>query len=448
MRFVIIGGDAAGMSAASRARRLAPEMEIVVLEKTNDVSYSAAGMPYNLADPSRLMDDLVVRTAEVFREKQNIDLRLGHTAAAIDRKGKRVTGIIAGGDSFEVQYDKLLVATGARATILNIPGVEYDGVMGLKSLEDGRRIKGYLAAHAVKTALVIGMGYIGLEMAEALHARGVKVEMVKVRPRLLPWMPEEMAEVVRNELRAKGVGLHFGANVTVIEEAGPRLKVTMANGTDIVSDMVIFGIGVTPNSEIAADAGLELGPKRAIAVDKTLRTSDPDIFAAGDCADAFQMTTGKRVWVPLGLRANRAGWAVADNVTGGHMELPGIVGSAVFNVFDLEVARTGLSVAEAHEAGFDPVETVIQSRSRGHAHPGNVTIHVGLVGDKKTAKLLGATMVGKEGVAHRINAMAVALHAGMTVADFAQCDLSSAPPFSPVWDPLLTAANQLSRAIE
>ncbi len=448
MRFVIIGGDAAGMSAASRAKRLAQEMEILVLEKTNDVSYSACGMPYNLADPGRLMDDLVVRTAKVFREKQNIDLRLGHTAGAIDRKTKRVTGAIAGGDTFEVQYDKLLIATGARPTILNIPGVDCVGVMWLKSLEDGRRIKHYLATHEVKTALIIGMGYIGLEMAEALHTRGVKVEMVKVRPRLLPWMPEEMAEVVRNELGAKGVDLHFGADVAGIEEAGPGLKVTMSNGMGIVTDMVIFGIGVTPNSEIAADAGLELGPKRSIAVDKTLRTSDPDIFAAGDCADAFHVISGKRVWVPLALRANRAGRAVADNVTGGHMELPGIVGSAVFKVLDLEVARTGLSAAEAREAGFDPVESVIQSRSRAHAHPGNVTIHVGLVGDKKTGKLLGATMVGKEGVAHRMHAVAVALHAGMTVADFAQCDLGYAPPFSPVWDPLLTAAIQLSRAIE
>jgi len=270
---------------------------------------------------------------------------------------------------------------------------------------------------------------------------------VDLLPRLLPWLPEEMAEVVRNELEAKGVGLHFGANVTGIEEAGPGLKATMADGTNIVADMVLFGIGVAPNSEIAADAGLELGPQRAIAVDKALRTSDPDIFAAGDCADAFHVITGKRVWVPLALRANRAGWAVADNVTGSNVELPGIVGTAVFKVLDMQVARTGLSLAEAREAGFDPVENVVQSRSRAHAHPGNVTIHVGLIGDKKTGKLLGATMVGKEGVAHRIDAVAVALHAGMTVAEFAQCDLAYAPPFSPVWDPLLTAAIQLSRVM-
>lgn len=447
MRFVIIGGDAAGMSAASRGKRLGREMEVLVLEKTNDVSYSACGMPYNIADPGRPMEDLVVRAAKVFREKQNIDLRLGHTAGSIDRANKRVIGATADGSQFEIAYDKLLIATGARAAIPNIPGADLVGVMGLKSLEDGRRIKNYLATHEVKTALIIGMGYIGLEMAEAFHARGVKVEMVDVLPRLLPWMPEEMAEVIQKELEEKGVGLHFGANVTGIEETGPGLKATMANGTNIAADMVIFGIGVTPNSEIAAEAGLDLGPRRAIAVDRSLRTSDPDIFAAGDCADAFHVLTGKRVWVPLALRANRAGWAVADNVTGRNVELPGIVGTAVFKVLDMEVARTGLSVTEAREAGFDPVENVTQSRSRAHAHPGNVTIHVGLMGDKKTGRLLGAAMVGKEGVAHRIDAMAVALHAGMTVAEFAQCDLAYAPPFSPVWDPLLTAAIQLSRAV-
>jgi NADPH-dependent 2,4-dienoyl-CoA reductase/sulfur reductase-like enzyme len=176
-----------------------------------------------------------------------------------------------------------------------------------------------------------------------------------------------------------------------------------------------------------------------------MRTSDPDIFGAGDCADAFHVITGERAWVPLALRANRAGWAVADNVTGKSMELPGIVGTSVFKVFSLQVARTGFNVEEAQSAGFDPVENTITSRSRAHSHPGNTSIHVSMVADRKTGKLLGTQMVGKEGVAHRIDAVVVALHAGMSVADFVQCDMAYAPPFSPVWDPLLTAGNQLLR---
>jgi NADPH-dependent 2,4-dienoyl-CoA reductase/sulfur reductase-like enzyme len=216
---------------------------------------------------------------------------------------------------------------------------------------------------------------------------------------------------------------------------------------EVNTDMVLASVGIVPNSEIAVDAGLELGPQRAIAVDKFLRTSDREIFAAGDCADAYHVVTGQRVWVPLALRANRAGWAAADNLMGDAVELPGIAGTAVFKVLDLEVASTGLSIDQAKEAGFDPVENMIKSRSRAHAHPGNQTVYVNLTADGKTGRLLGGSIVGKEGAAHRIDAVAVALHAGMTVAEFFQCDLAYAPPFSPVWDPLLTAANQLLKRL-
>jgi NADPH-dependent 2,4-dienoyl-CoA reductase/sulfur reductase-like enzyme len=320
------------------------------------------------------------------------------------------------------------------------------GVKVIKSLEDGRAIKDYLASHKVQHALIVGMGYIGLEMAEAFHARGIKVEMSKPRPGLLPWMPEEMSQVVKDELTAKGVALHFGVRLTAIEQSNGGLKVIFDKG-ELHVDMVLMGVGIEPNSGIGAEAGLELGPSRAIAVDRAMRTSDPDIYAAGDCADAFHVVTGQRVWVPLGLRANRGGYAVGDNVTGHHAELTGIAGSSVFKVLDLEVARTGLSFQQAQEAGFKPVENHIQSASRAHAHPGSQIIHVNLVGDKNTRKLLGASMVGKEGVAHRIDSVAVALHAGMTVEEFYQCDFAYAPPFNPVWDPLLTAANQLLKKL-
>ncbi len=211
--------------------------------------------------------------------------------------------------------------------------------------------------------------------------------------------------------------------------------------------MVIVAIGITPNSECAIAAGLKTGIKKAIAVDRQLKTSDENIYSAGDCADAYHVVTGEKTWIPLALRANRAGWAVADNVCGGNTELEGVAGTAVFKVFELEIARTGLTLKEAKQSGFDPADVVIKSRSRAHAHPGSTTIHVHLIGDKKTGRLLGAQMVGKEGVAHRINAAAVALHNQMTVERFSQADLAYAPPFGPVWDPLLTAANQLLKKI-
>jgi CoA-dependent NAD(P)H sulfur oxidoreductase len=446
MRFVIIGGDAAGMSAASKAKRNNPATEVVVLEQTEDVSYSACGIPYNIADAQRDVDDLVVRRAEVFREKQGIDLRLGHRADEIDRAKKRVIGK-AGGSSFDVYYDKLLIATGARARMPNIPGKDLPGVKVVRSLEDGRQIKAYLASHRVDKALIVGAGYLGLEMVESLHDRGAQVEVAEFRTELLPWMPRAMAQVVRSELEGKGAKLHLGTEVCDIRPIDGRMKV-FTRKDSIETDLVIVATGVDPNSEIADRAGLELGPSRSIAVNKALRTSDPDIFAAGDCADAFHVITGKRVWVPLALRANRSGWAVADNLFGDVVQLPGIVGTSVFKVLDMEVARTGLSVPEAQDEGYDVVEEFVKNRSRAHAHPGNQDIFVHLVAEKKTGRLLGGNIVGKEGAAHRIDALAVALHARMTAEDFFQCDMAYAPPFSPVWDPLLTAANQLLKKLK
>ncbi|MFC1833417.1 FAD-dependent oxidoreductase [Thermodesulfobacteriota bacterium] len=447
MKFVIIGGDAAGMSAASRAKRRNPDLEVVVLELTDDVSYSACGMPYNIADPGRPMDDLVVRKAQVFRDKQGIDLRTGHRVDTLNRADKNVTGIKTDGGAFEVQYDKLLIATGSRAILPDIPGKDLPGVLSLKSLQDGRMIKDYMQAKPVNSVLVVGLGYIGLEMVEAYHTRGVTVEAIDLLPSLLPWLPDGQADVVAKELESKGVSLRMGVALTRIEEADNGLEAVLSNGDVVQTDMVLMGVGVRPNSEFAADAGLELGPGNAIAVDRFLLTSDPDIYAAGDCADAFNLITGQRVWIPLALRANRAGWAVADNIRGADVELPGIVGTSVFKVLDLEVARTGLSVEEAQAAGFAPVLKTVKTRSRAHAHPGNQTIHIGMTADRESGRLLGATMVGKEGVAHRINAVAVALHAGMTVEEFVQCDMAYAPPFSPVWDPLLTAGNQLLKSM-
>jgi NADPH-dependent 2,4-dienoyl-CoA reductase/sulfur reductase-like enzyme len=445
MRFLIIGGDAAGMSAASRARRNDPSLDITVLERTADVSYSACGMPYNIADPSNPMDALVVRRAEVFREKQGINLLTGHEARTIDPAARRVSGVTEGGQPFTLAYDRLLIATGARALTLDVPGADAPGVMALKSLRDGRAMKAWIETREVRHALILGIGYIGLEMAEAFRARGVAVTMIKPRPGFLPWLEEELADVVQQEVEANQVALRLGPVLHRIEPGGRLTAVFDTMTAD--ADIILPAIGVTPNSEIAAAAGIALGPGRAIAVDRQMRTSAEAVYAAGDCADAYHMVTGERAWVPLALRANRAGWAAADHVCGQPVELPGITGTAVFKVFGLQVARTGLNVEEARRAGFDPVKAVVTSRSRAHAQAGSSPVYVQMVGDGISGRLLGAQMVGREGVAHRINAAATALFARMTVENFSQCDLAYAPPFSPVWDPLLTAANQLKKLL-
>jgi NADPH-dependent 2,4-dienoyl-CoA reductase/sulfur reductase-like enzyme len=450
MRFVVIGADAAGMSAASRAKRLDPSLEVIVLEQTRDVSYSACGMPYNIADPARNMDDLVVRPADVFRQKAGIDLRTRHRVVRIDTANRAVAGVADDTRAFEVPFDRLLLATGAKPVIPDLPGFDLPGVMTLKSLDQGRRIKAFIENNSVRRTLIIGMGYIALEMCEALRGRGIEVEMVKPRSDLLPWMDRELAATVQQELIENQVHLHFGRAVARIECSEGRFKVWDENSSAIVdhdADMILVAVGVQPASELAAQAGLALGAGQAITVDRQMRTSDDRIYAAGDCADAVHVVTGRKVWIPLALRANRAGWAVADHLCGKPVDIAGVAGTAVFKVFNLQVARTGLTTREAAEAGFDPVSVTIAARSRAHAHPGGSRIQVQMVADRQSGRLLGAQMVGREGVAHRINAAAVALHAAMSVEQFAQCDLSYAPPFGGVWDPLLVAANQLVKLI-
>jgi NADPH-dependent 2,4-dienoyl-CoA reductase/sulfur reductase-like enzyme len=442
MKIVIIGGDAAGMSAASKIKRTRPEFEVTVFEKSEDVSYSACGMPYNIADPGRKIEDLVVREATAFREKQGIRLLTGHRVEQIDPSGKRISGVTSTGDRFEEPYDNLVIATGGSSIVPDLPGFDRKGVLALKSLDDGRKLKSYIASQGVRKAVIIGMGYIGLEMCEALVERGIHVSMVKPNLGLLPWMDETLSKEVANELVSHGVSLYSGHAVRRIEEREGELTV-VCDDLSLDADMVLPAMGIRPNSGIAGDAGIELGAGSAISVDRFLRTSDPHIYAVGDCADSYHVVTGKKTWIPLALRANRSGWAVADNLCGEPSEIPGVAGTAVFKVFHLEVARTGITEKEALKEGFEPVSVTIESRSRAHAHPGSSVIRVHMTGDKLSGRLLGVQMVGREGCAHRINAAAVALHAKMSVKSFSEADLAYAPPFGPVWDPMLTAANQL-----
>ena len=372
----------------------------------------------------------------------------GHCAEVTDPAKQTVAGSTVDGKDFEFAYDRLLIATGSSAIRPEIPGVDLPGVFVLKDLGDGRKIKNFLKTNPLKKAIIIGMGYIALEMCESLVNLNIAVDMVKPNPVFLPWLEPSMAAVVKDGLKSKGVGVYAGHAVERIETSGNGLRAVSAD-LSIEGDMVLVGIGVTPNSQVADRAGLEMSIAKSIAVDRSLRTSNKNIYAAGDCADAYHVVTDAKTWIPLALRANRAGWAAADNVIGKNAALDGVAGTSVFRVFDFEVARTGLNLAEAQKAGFDAVENMIQSSSRAHSYSSASahSIWVNLIGDKKSGRLLGAQMIGKEGVAHRINGPAVALHSQMTVAQYSQTDLAYAPPFGPTWDPTLTAANQLLKKL-
>lgn len=450
MRIVIVGADAAGMSAASQLRRLAPAVEVVVLEKTHDVSYGACGLPYKLR-PDDDVESLVVVSAAQFRAERGIDLRVGHTVTGIDRGARTVSGDGPDG-RFEVGYDKLILATGAAAIVPPIEGLRelgLEGVCFLKTLQDGRDLRAALATEP-RRVVIIGGGYIGLEAADNLRELGLEVTVVEALPELLPFLPEGGRARVIEELAAHGVELRVGTRATRVSRddgAGGRLRVDTRPGTPLHADLVIVAVGVRANSDLAAAAGLPLGVGGSIAVDAASVTEDPDVLAVGDCAEALHALTGAATWVPLALRANRAGKLAAFTALGRRREAPPILGTAVFKLFDLAVARTGLTVAEARDAGLEPVAVEVTTGATAHYYRAHTKLQVGLVADRGSGRLVGATLVGPVGSAHRIDTVAAVLHLGATPAQLYDMDLAYAPPFGPAWSPWLTAASVLGKKL-
>jgi NADPH-dependent 2,4-dienoyl-CoA reductase/sulfur reductase-like enzyme len=448
-RLVVIGGVAAGMSAASRARRLNPKIEIMVFEKSGFVSYGSCGLPYFVSDVIKAPENLVVYDAKFFKEKRNIDVYLHHEVLKIfPAKRSVLVKDLEKNKEFEVGYDKLVIATGARAVKPNIKGIDLNGIFTIRFLEDGIAIKNFIRENSPKKALIIGAGYIGMEMAEALVSLGIDVTIVEVMPNILGSMDDEINEVVEAELQKNGVKLLKSTSVVEFVGDGFVRKAILNNGSSLDVDLVIVGAGIKPNSEIARDAGIEIGRSGAIAVNQRMETNIPGVFAAGDCAEAFHLVLGRPVYIPLGTTANKQGKVAGENAVGGNAIFKGIVGTAVFKVFELEVARTGISEKQAKEEGIDYVSTVIEHGSRAHYYPGGSKIRVKLIAERKTGRLLGAEMVGRDGVAKRIDVFATALHARMSIDEIAGLDLSYAPPFAPVWDPILIAANDIEKKLK
>jgi NADPH-dependent 2,4-dienoyl-CoA reductase/sulfur reductase-like enzyme len=459
MKFVIIGGDAAGMSAASQAKRIDKQAEVIVLEMTEDVSYGACGLPYKLP-PNTRMEDLQIISAERFRDERGIDVRLAHRVTEIAPKDKVVRGQGPDGP-FEERYDALLIASGAHVFLPPIEGLSAllgHGAYPLKTLQDGRTIKAALEAKPPKSAVVIGAGYIGLEATENLSEMGVDVTVIEAVDRLLPFLPEPLAERVEKEAAEHGVTLELGTFVRKLEkDADGQITVTTSNGSQ-KCDLVLVATGVKPTAELASAAGIELAAGGSIKVDEYLRTSVEGIYAAGDCADATHAVSGESVWYPLALRANRAGKLAGENVfkqgasassskADSLKAAPGVMGTAVFKFFGLEIARTGLSQKEAAAAGYETVEADILASTRAHYYGGGGKLSVWLLAEKKSGRLLGGAMVGPEAAAHKIDTVVAALYGEMTAAQLYDMDLAYAPPFGPSWSPLLTCASMLSKKV-
>lgn len=442
-RIVIVGGVAGGMSAATRARRVNEQVEIIVLEKSGYISFANCGLPYYIGGQIKGEQKLLLTTPERVRERFRIDARVHHEVTRIDRERHLVEGVNhATGESFSLTYDKLILAPGASPIVPRIDGIDAENVFVLRNVEDTQRLQRSLNHRAPKRAVVVGAGFIGLEMVEALHARGLDVTLLEKAPHVLPILDTAMAGWLEAELARHGVELRVGVGLSALEtRTGLVRAVITETGERIATDLVLFSIGVRPNLELAQMAGISLGSAGGIATDEFRRTSDPDIYAVGDAAEVTHCVTGAAARIPLAGAANRHGRAAGEHAAAGSAApSAAVLGTAVVRVFGLDVAVTGMSRRDAVAAGRDVDIAIVHPNDHAGYYPGAQAIHLMLCYDKSNRKLLGAQAIGPAGVDKRIDVVATALHFGGTIDDLANLDLCYAPQFSSAKDPVHFAA--------
>jgi NADPH-dependent 2,4-dienoyl-CoA reductase/sulfur reductase-like enzyme len=445
-RVVVIGGDAGGMSAASQAIRTAKQrgrtLDLVVLERGHWTSYSACGIPYWAAGVVDGPDALVARTPEEHR-KNRIDVRMGTKAVRIDL-GKRAVELVANEDRGSVEFDQLVIATGAEPIRPDVPGVDSEGIHGVQTLDDGAALLDRLNADDPKRAVIVGGGYIGIEMAEAMIRRGLDVTVIDKASEPMATLDPDLGRQVHEAMEVMGIEVETDTPVEGFEAGRDGfVQAVAAGGRTYPADIVVLGIGVRPATSIAKDAGLPTGDHGGLLVDDRMRVERQDgIWAAGDCVESFDRVARTYVHVPLGTHANKQGRVLGTNLGGGSATFPGVVRTAISKVCDLEVARTGLREKDAQRAGLDYLTATTESTTRAGYFPGAEPITVKVLAEKPGGRLVGAQIVGRKGSAKRIDVFAVALWTELTVAELAMVDLSYAPPFSPVWDPVLIAARK------
>ncbi len=440
-RLVVIGGDAGGMAAISQVRKTRPDMEIVAFERGHYTSYSACGIPYLVGGEVGDIEDLVARTPQVFRDRFRVDVRMRHEVIAIDLDAREVEVRALEHDrSFRLGFDHALVATGGMPIRPDLPGIDDDHVHGVQTLDDAQHLLEHATSESLRHAVVVGGGYIGLEMAEAFINRGARVTLLEAGPQVMQSLDEDMAALVVAALRRFGVDVHLCEGAVAFEPG----RVLTASGA-IDADLVVLGIGVAPNSALAKEAGLEVGVREAVRVTRRQATSEDGIWAAGDCCESTHLVSGEKVHIPLGTVANKQSRVAGVNIGGGYATFGGVVGTAITRICHTEIAWTGLSEKQAAAAGFVSKSTVIEGSTRARYLPGRKETTVKLVTEDRTGRLLGGQIVGEEGAAKRIDVLATAITARMTVTEMIDLDLGYAPPFSPVWDPVLVAARVASR---
>ncbi|SFM90973.1 NADPH-dependent 2,4-dienoyl-CoA reductase, sulfur reductase [Streptomyces sp. cf124] len=448
---MVVGGDAAGMSAASQARRLKgpDDLEIVAFERGHFTSFSACGVPYWVGGDVPERADLIARSPEEHRAR-DIDLRMRTEVVEIDVEGSRVRArdLEAGTESWTA-YDKLVIATGARPVRPDLPGVDAPGVHGVQTLDDGQALLDTLTATEGRRAVVVGAGYIGVEMAEALINRGYEVTVVNRGREPMSTLDPDMGRLVHKAMEGMGITMVDDAEVTALRTGDDgRVRAVATEDAEYPADVVVLGIGVAPETELARAAGLPVGDHGGLLTDLAMRVrGHANIWAGGDCVEVLDLVSGRERHIPLGTHANKHGQIIGANVGGGYATFPGVVGTAVSKVCDLEIARTGLREKDADRAGLQYVTVTVESTSRAGYYPGAAPMTVKMLAERRTGRLLGVQIVGREGAGKRVDIAAVALTAGMTVEQMTALDLGYAPPFSPVWDPILVAARKATAAV-
>ncbi len=445
-RIVVIGGTACGPKAAARARRCDPQSQITIIEKGSNISTGTCGFPYYISGVIKNRKSLLVRGPKYFKNVMDIDVLLHNQAQKINRQTHTIDIINhKTGQVSSLGYDKLVIATGSVPFIPEFEGGNLDGIFTLCTLDDASKIKNYMAKNRIKKSVIIGAGLIGLEMAEAFNSLGIKVEVIEVLDWIMPaFIDFEMAAHLEKHLTSKGVRLRCRTRVTGFagNKQGKVSKVIMDNDS-MEAQLVLLAIGTRPNVQLARDAGLEIGNSHGIVVNQNMQTTDPDIYAGGDCVENVHRITSKKVLVPLGSTANKHGRIIGTNVTGGNEVFPGILGTGIAKVFDFNVGRTGLSEHEARLAGYDIVTSLVLGQEHATYYPGAKQFLLKLIADKATNKFLGGQAVGAGDVGKRIDVLATALSFGANSDDIANLDLAYAPPYNSAFDPVHHGANTI-----
>lgn len=446
MKIIIVGGVAGGASAATRLRRNLEEAEILLIERGPEVSFANCGLPYYLGGVIEERDQLLVTTPEKLRERFALDVRTRHQVESIDRSARKVRlRNLESGELLEESYDRLILATGAAPIRPPMEGLELPGVFQLRSMQDTDRIFSHLPG--VSRAVVVGAGFIGLEMVENLRHRGIQVDLVELSPQVLPPLDREMTQPIEAALRQHEVGLHLGDSLQAISAQGQQLQVQLRSGASWNCDMVVLGVGVRPENQLAVEAGLEVGPRGGVKVNERMQTCDPNIYAVGDLVEVVDYVTGLPTQIPLAGPANRQGRIAADAIAGKQVRYRGTQGTSIVAVFELTAAATGVSEKMLKQLGRAYDKVYVHPNQHAGYYPGASPMSLKVIFEPQSGRLLGAQAVGQDGVDKRIDVLAVAIQAGMSVYDLEEVELAYAPPYGSAKDPInmagFVASNKL-----